>query len=248
MPNKTELVVYDLVNNRVESKFTIGKEIALTMTLLQDNSIALILANGRTLEYSASIDIWNITSGKLMRSYDIAKLTGFYAGYRDYIFSKLQNGAVFLYIGWPSFKICSLNLIDGKLIYITDDTFTVRYDNEVEAISAISDTKLVLKIVKSQTFDNFIKIINPKTGENISEIKGTSKLLDFILQTGLSILPDGLIATGRGNTGILDVFDADKSQLKMSINVGFSWISGIDVLPDGSLVILNSSNEIRILN
>jgi len=68
-----------------------------------------------------------------------------------------------------------LNLIDGTLVYITDDKFTARNGNEVIAISAISDTKLSLRIAKSGTFDqtNSIKIINPKNGENISEFRNT---------------------------------------------------------------------------
>lgn len=118
------------------------------MTLLQDGSIAVIL--------EFSIDIWNIASGKLMRSFDIKSITGFASAY--YIFSKLQNE-------------CSLNLITGTLLYITDDKFTNQIDNEVIAISALSDTKLVLRTTKTGTYDAFIKTINPKNGDNISDFR-----------------------------------------------------------------------------
>jgi len=246
MPNKTELVVFDLVNNRIESRFTIGKEIVLTMTLLQDNSIALIL------EYSSTIDIWNITSGKFMRSYDIKSITGSDSKYNYYIFSKVKNGVVFLYIGYPSFKICSLNLIDGKLVYITDEKFTARNRNDVIAISAISDTKLSLRITSppwhNQT--NSIKIINPKNGEIISEFKAIkNSYIDFIQRTGSSTLPDGSIAWTRYNgDGFLEVFDPDTSQLKISLKISQNWVCGIDVLPNGSLVTLDGGNVIKIFN
>jgi len=210
------------------------------MTLLQDGSIALIL------EYSSTIDIWNITSGKLMRSYDIKGLTGYNTPYNYYSFSKLQNRTVFLYIGWPSFKICSLNLIDGKLIYITDDTFTVRNNNEVIGISSFSDTKLVLKIVKSG-YDNFIKIINPKNGENIKEFKMYNSSYEFGKRTGFNVLPDGSIASTRYNgDGFLEVFNPETSQLKISLKIANLWVCSIDDLPNGSLVTLNGSNEIKI--
>jgi WD40 repeat protein len=210
------------------------------MTLLQDGSIALIL------EYSSTIDIWNITSGKLMRSYDIKGLTGYNTPYNYYSFSKLQNGAVFLYIGYPSFKICSLNLIDSKLLYITNEILSQTiYD--IIAISAISDTKLVLKIRNYATNDNFIKIINPKNGENIKEFKMYNSSYEFGQRTGFNVLPDGSIASTRYNgDGFLEVFNPETSQLKISLKIANLWVCSIDDLPNGSLVTLNGSNEIKI--
>lgn len=244
-PNKTELVVYNLINTRIESRFTIGKKIVITMTLLQDGSIALIL------EYSSTIDIWNITSGKLMRSYDIKSITGYTAssvGY--YIFSKLQNGAVFLYIGYPSFKICSLNLITGTLLYITDDKFTTRNDNEVIAISTFSDTKLVLRTTKTGTYDAFIKTINPKNGDNISDFKiENNTYQNFAEQIGLNMLPDGTIASTRYNGGgFLEVFDPNTNKFKMSLKISAIWVCGMDVLPNESLATLDGENVLRIFN
>ncbi len=159
---------------------------------------------------------------------------------------------MFLYIGYPSFKICSLNLIDGTLVYITDDKFTARNANEVIAISAISDTKLNLRIANSRTFDNFIKIINPKNGENISEFKISNKSLSgFPYYAASSTLPDGSIVSTRYGSSKgeiysdIETFDPDTSKLKMRFNT-VGWICGLDVLPNGSLVIFSNIKQLEI--
>ena len=176
----------------------------------------------------------------------ILRVTGYNTERNYYSLSKLQNGAVFLYIGWPRFKICSLNLIDGKLLYITNDISSQNI-YEVIAISAISDTKLVLKIRNYATSDNFIKIINPKNGENIKEFKMYNSSYEFGQRTGFNVLPDGSIASTRYNgDGFLEVFNPETSQLKISLKIANLWVCSIDDLPNGSLVTLNGSNEIKI--
>ena len=165
LTSNSELKIFYLNKKLVESTVSIGN-LAHTMTLLKDGSIALIKEN------STSIDIWNVTSLKLIRSYDITGYSAYFistfSSLSYYYFSKLQNEAVFFYIGYPSYKICSLNLSIGKLLYITDDNN--KYKITTSYIAALSDTKLALSgpsVINTQIL-SFL-IINPQNGNLISE-------------------------------------------------------------------------------